>query len=505
MTTSLIRGKHVVCKVTGRESALVLDDAAIYQSGGKIVEVGPYAELVAKYQPDEILGSERTVVMPGMIDAHHHVGLTPFQLGSPDYPLELWFASRYAARSVDFYLDTLYSAFEQLESGITTVHHLTSRLGPASEWSEAAERVLKAYQHIGLRVTFSVMVRDQNRLVYGPDDDFISTLPPEIAGDVAEWLGGQTVPLDTYFNLMDDLWQRWEENTAERIRFQLTPANLHWCSDEALIALKRWAADHGTGMHVHTLESAYQRAYAQRRFGVSAVRHLEQIGFLGPDVTLGHGTWLTDDDIEILASTGTRVCHNPSSNLRLQSGIAPLNRLSERGIVTALGIDEAGINDDRDIWQEMRLALKLHRVPGIGTRVPTSPEVLRMATEHGALTTQFGAEIGTLEVGKAADMVLVDWDSIAAPYLDPSVPIVDALVHRGRPSGVQTVMVAGEVVLRDGKSTRLDKQAVMAELAASLNVPLTAAEERRREVAPRLMPHVAGFYDGWLDPVSSRE
>lgn len=498
MASSLVRGKHVICKVTGRDSALVLNDAAVYQQDGTIVDIGPYADLSAKYQPEESLGSDRIVVMPGMVDAHHHVGLTPFQLGSPDHPLELWFASRYAARSVDFYLDTLYSAFEQLESGITSVHHLTSRLGPATEWSAAADRVLKAYHDIGLRVTFSPMLRDQHRLVYGPDDEFVRSLPPEIAGDVGEWLGSQAVPLETYLDLMADLLARWGQNAAERTRFQLTPANLHWCSDEALVRLKAWAAEHNTGMHMHLLETAYQKAYAHRRFGASAVCHLERLGFLGPEVTLGHGTHLTDDDLETLAATGTRVCHNPSSNLRLQSGIAPLNRLSERGIVTALGIDEAGLNDDRDIWQEMRLALKLHRVPGIGARVPTSPEVFRMATEHGALTTQFGAEIGTLEVGKAADMVLVDWDSVAQPYLDPSVAVVDALVHRGRPAGVRTVIVAGEVVLRDGKSTRLDKDAIMQDLATSLSAPLTPAEERRREVAPLLMPHVARFYDGWL-------
>jgi cytosine/adenosine deaminase-related metal-dependent hydrolase len=505
VTRSLVRGRHVVCKITGRDSALVLDDAAVYQENGTIVEVGLFAELAATYQPDEILGSERQVVMPGLIDAHHHVGLTPFQLGSPDYPLELWFASRYAARNVDFYLDTLYSAFEHLESGVTTVHHLTSRLGPASDWAEAAEKVLKAYQDIGLRVTFSMMVRDQNRLVYGPDDAFVASMPAEIAGDVDAWLKSQTVPLDTYLHLMDELLQRWGGNGAERVRFQLTPANLHWASDETLLRLKAWSAERGTGMHIHVLETAYQRAYAYRRAGVSAVQHLDQIGFLGPEVTLGHGTWLSNDDIEILAATGTRVCHNPSSNLRLQSGIAPLNRLSERGIVTALGIDEAGINDDRDIWQEMRLALKLHRVPGIGARVPTASEILRMATEHGALTTQFGAEIGMLEPGKAADMVLIDWDSIAQPYLDPAVSVVDALVQRGRPAGVRTAIVAGEVVLRDGRSTRLDKAALMAELAASLRAPLTAAEQRRREVAPLLLPHVARFYDGWLNGVASGE
>ena len=495
MATSLVRGKHVVWKVTDRDSAVVLADAAVYQEDGKIVEVGPFADLTAKYQPDEIVGSDDLVVMPGMVDAHHHVGLTPFQLGSPDHPLETWFASRYAARTVDFYLDTLYSAFEQLESGITTVHHLTSRLGPAQSWPAAAERIIRAYQDIGLRVTYSMMVRDQNRLVYGDDATFVRSLPAEIASDVGEWLKSQSVPIELYIDLFDDLVSRF---TDERTRMQLTPANLHWCSDSALRRLKDLAAQYGTGMHMHLLETAYQNVYAQRRSGRSAVRHLQRLGFLGPEVTLGHGTWLTDDDIEILAQSGTKVCHNPSSNLRLQSGVAPLNRLLERGVTTALGIDEAGINDDRDIWQEMRLALKLHRVPGIGARVPTAPEVLRMATEHGALTTQFGTEIGTLEPGKAADMVLVDWDSVAFPYLDADVPVVDALVQRARPSSVRTVIVGGEVILRDGKSTRLDKQAIMEEFAASLRLPLTPAEQRRREVAPALLPHVARFYDGWL-------
>jgi cytosine/adenosine deaminase-related metal-dependent hydrolase len=496
VVSSLVRGKHVVCKVTGRDAAVVLDDAAVYQQDGTIVEIGAYADLATKYRPDEVVGSDHLAVMPGMVDAHHHVGLTPFQLGSPDHPLETWFASRFAARTVDFYLDTLYSAFEQLESGITTVHHLTSRLGPAQTWPASAERILKAYQDLGLRVTFSMMVRDQNRLVYGDDQAFVRSLPADIAGDVGEWLESQNVPIELFIDLFDDLVSRF---TDDRTRFQLTPANLHWCSDSALRRLKDLAAEYTTGMHMHLLETAYQRVYAQRRSGRSAVRHLHRLGFLGPEVTLGHGTWLTDDDIELLAESGTKVCHNPSSNLRLQSGIAPLNRLLERGVTTALGIDEAGINDDRDIWQEMRLALKLHRVPGIGARVPTAPEIFRMATEHGAMTTQFGSEIGTLEPGKSADMVLVDWESVAFPYLDADVPVVDALVQRARPGSVRTVIVGGEMILRDGKSTRLDKQAVLEELAASLRVPLTSAEQRRRDVAPVLLPHVARFYDGWLD------
>ena len=133
MALALIRGKYVICKIHSRTAADVLEDGAVVQRDGTILAVGPYAALAQQYQPDEIFGSAEHVVMPGLVNSHHHVGLTPFQLGSPDYPLELWFASRIAARSVDPYLDTLYSAFEMLASGITTVQHLHGvRIAPVS-------------------------------------------------------------------------------------------------------------------------------------------------------------------------------------------------------------------------------------------------------------------------------------------------------------------------------------------------------------------------------------
>src|SRR5215510_14531630 len=141
MPSSLIRGKYVVAKVTSRHEAQVIADGAVFQRDGVIVDVGPYATLVAHHQADEVLGSPDHVVVPGFVNGHHHVGLTPFQLGSPDYPLELWFASRMAARTVDPYLDTLYSAFEMLESGITTVQHLHGwRVGPIARVHAIAEQ-----------------------------------------------------------------------------------------------------------------------------------------------------------------------------------------------------------------------------------------------------------------------------------------------------------------------------------------------------------------------------
>ena len=503
MATSLIRGKYVICQVTSRTDAEVLVDGAVVQRDGIILDVGPYQDMAAKYQPDDVLGSAEHVIMPGLVNSHHHVGLTPFQLGSPDYPLELWFASRLGARPVDPYLDTLYSAFEMIASGITTVQHLHGwRIGPAARVLAVADKILQAYRDLGMRVSYSFALRDQNRLVYEADEQFLTRLPPSIATELAPWLQVQNMPYQDHLDIFTQLWERW--NTHERIRIQLAPANLHWCSDAALQALQTYATQYRVGMHMHLLETAYQKEYARRRTGTTAVRHLYNCGMLGPHMTLGHGVWLTADDIDIVAETGTMLCHNASSNLRLRSGVAPLNYFLARGVRVALGLDEAGINDDRDMLQEMRLVLRLHRIPGMAEVVPTAPQVLQMATEHGAQTTGFAQTIGTIAPGKAADLVVLDWHQMAYPYLDPGTSIVDAVVHRGKTSGIETVLVAGEPVLRDGQFTRINKDEVLADLAASLRVPLSPDEERRQQLARDIFPHVQHFYDGWLDE-SARE
>jgi 5-methylthioadenosine/S-adenosylhomocysteine deaminase len=494
VATSLVRGKYVICKVENRDAVQIIEDGAVFQREGIIVDVGRFDALSQKHRADEVLGSDQHVVLPGFVNSHHHVGLLAFQLGTPDLPLELWFASRYRKRDIDLYLDTLYAAFEMIESGITTVQHLHSRAnGPVARVHENATEILRAYGDIGMRVSYSYNIRDQNRLVYDADEKFLERLPADLAPDVAEALRAQTIPLEDYFSLFEQLYR--EHNHKERVRIQLAPANLHWCSDKALAMLRQYAAKYEVPLHMHLLETQYQKEYARRRSGGTAVAHLRDLEMLGPHMTLGHGVWLTEADIDSIAESGTRVCHNPSSNLRLRSGIAPLNALERRGVRVALGLDDCSINDDRSMLQEMRVALKVHRVPGMDENVPTAPQVLQMATEHGALTTPYGTSIGTLEAGKAADIVIMDWKHIAFPYLDDEVPVVDALVHLARTSGVETVLVGGEPILRDGTFTRVNKHDVLEAFAASLRVPLRPDELRRRELSKRLFPHVKKFYE----------
>lgn len=500
MPSSLIRGKYVVCKVRNRTEAEIVEDGAVFQRDGRIVDVGPYADLARKHQPDETLGSPNQVVLPGLINAHHHVGMTPVQLGSRDQPLELWFVTRLYGRAVDLYLDTLFSAFEMIESGVTTVQHLNGWIrNPLSNVRANIDRILKAYADIGMRASFTYGTRDQCRLVYQDDADFIASLPSDLAADLKTHLDAVTTPLDDQLALFEEL--RRDYAGRDRIGIQLSPMNLHWCSDHALERLSELSARTGAPMHMHIVESAYQKEYARRRTGGTAVAHLQKFGLLGPRMTMGHSVWLTEADIELVAATGTNICTNASSNLRLRSGIAPLNALERRGVTVAMGMDEAGINDDRDMLTEMHLLLHLHRTLGFDDSVPTPAQVLRIATENGARTTAFGDSIGTLEPGKGADMVLLDWRQIAEPFLDLShdLPLLDAIIYRAKSSGVDSVVVAGEAIYRDRRFTRVNKQDVLRDLARHLQRPMEPDELFRRSLSQRLFPHVKAFYDGYLD------
>ncbi|HZU89028.1 MAG TPA: amidohydrolase family protein [Stellaceae bacterium] len=500
MPSSLIRGLAIVTGPVDRRQWRQIADGAVLQRDGVIEEIGPFAELSERHPQVPVIGSGRHIVLPGFVNAHHHIGLTPVQHGSPDMPLELWFVTRLVMRRVDLYLDTLYSAFEMIASGITTVQHLHGWLpGDLAAVEAGANEVIRAYQDIGMRVSYSFAVRDQNRLVYRDDKEFTDSLPAELRPPLARHFARFPLSLADYGALFAHLHARYRDQ--ERVKIQLAPANLHWCSDQALTMLAEQAQRYDTPLHMHLVETPYQKEYARRRGGGTALDYIDRFGLLGPRLTLGHGVWLGEADLDRIAATGTHICHNCSSNFRLRSGLAPLNAFERRGINTAIGLDEAGINDDRDMLQEMRLVLRAHRVPGMDEEeVPSVGQVLRMATIGGALTTPFADRIGTLAVGKAADLVLIDRDRIAYPYLDPETPLLAAVIQRAKSDTVDLVMVAGEVIYEGGRFTRIDRAAALRELHQSLKRPLAADEIERRHLAKALLPHVRRFYAGYFDP-----
>jgi 5-methylthioadenosine/S-adenosylhomocysteine deaminase len=498
LTTTIVDADWILEGFADDDSPVVHNDAALVAIDGRVATIVPQDEARARFPGAPREGGKGRVAIPGLINAHHHIGTTPLQLGSPDHPLELWFASRLALRDVDPRLDTLHSAFEMIESGVTTVQHLHSRApGKPEEIVATGRRVLDAYREIGMRASYSMALRDQNRLVYEDDAAFVARLPDELRAPMRAYFERFTLPLGDQKSVFEALLSA--VAGERRLAVQVAPANLHWLSDAALTLAGDLSARHGLPMHMHLLETPYQKAYAAKRTGGSALAHVHRFGLTGPRLTIGHGVWMTEADIELCAATGTHVCHNCSSNFRLKSGVAPVNRFLARGIPVALGMDEAGINDDRDMLQEMRLALRVHREPGIDAPHPSPSRILRMATERGAATTPFGGRIGRLAPGCEADIVLFDWNEVTRPYQNPDIPPIDVLVQRAKTAAVKTVMVAGETVYRDGVFTRVDKAAVFDEIAARFARPLTPAETKRRQLARAVFPHVRAFYDGYLD------
>lgn len=493
---TLVRGAQVLSGFDADGGARSIEDGAVLVEKGLVKAVGSFADLRAAHADAEILGNGREVVLPGLVNAHHHVGLTPLMLGSPDMPLELWWITRLGLKAVDPYLDTLYSAMEMIGSGVTTVTHIQGWVrGGLERVSASANRVLDAYETIGMRASYCFAVREQERLVYMDDEAFCETLPEGLRGRMGRVYADLRLTLDEHMQLFETLHRT---RRSDRIGVQLAPGNLHWCSDAGLQTIADHSRRHDVPMHIHLVETAYQREYAYRRTGRSALAHLDHLGLLNERLTIGHGTWLSEADLDRMAGTGACICHNCSSNFRLRSGIAPVNAMRRRGIPIAIGIDEAGINDDRDMLLEMRMVLRAHRTPGMEDDVPSPAEVLRMATLGGAATTAFRGRIGRLEPGAAADLILIDQDRVRYPYLDPEISWLDALVQKARPEHVRTVMVGGEVLYSQGRFTRVDRDAVLGEIHRDLHRALSPDEEERRALAREVLPLVKAFYDRYV-------
>jgi cytosine/adenosine deaminase-related metal-dependent hydrolase len=498
----ILHARWLVTGIADRNTPQIIDDGAMLVRDGAIVVTGSLDE-VLRLSPDaELRSYPDHAMLPGFVNSHHHLGVTPVQLGVPDMPLELWWAARIPMRRVDLYLDTLYSAFEMIASGVTTVQHIQGWIGGGYDAIRTgATKVLDAYRSIGMRASYCYAVREQNRIAYEADAAFCARLPQDLGEGLAAILKSQAIPFSDFLRLFDELTAG---NAGQKLtRIQLAPANLHWCSDESLVALNDKSRAAGVPMHMHLLETAYQKEYARRRSGKSAVKHIYDLGILGPHMTLGHGVWMTEADIEIMADTGTCLCHNCSSNFRLRSGVAPVNPFAAKGVTVALGLDEAGINEDRDMLQEMRLVLRAHRTPGMDDSVPTATQVLGMATEAGAKTTPFAGQIGRLEAGRLCDAVLINWKTATYPYQDPGVSMVDALIQRAKTQSVDAVYIGGELVYEGGRFLKIDRAAILAEIADNLARPPTADDLARRELSLGILPYIKDFYAGYLPATAS--
>jgi 5-methylthioadenosine/S-adenosylhomocysteine deaminase len=409
-----------------------------YQTVDVRISQGRIAAIQSQLEPiGTLVNGHNKLLLPGFINAHTHSSEL-WQRGIiPPLPLELWLVSLYEFSPLDpeqVYLSAVGTAVETLLSGGTTVvDHLV--LIPGRELETVAAAV-RGYRETGIRAYIGPLIQDQELICSIPIGTNATAPVP----------GNQTTELVlSYFLEMVQQFHRPEDG----IHIMAAPTGMQLCTDALFAGAVEISDRYNLCRHSHLLETKAQKILAQEKYGESAVRHLQKLGFLGAQTSLAHCVWLDQAEIDILAETESTVVHNPLSNLRLGSGIAPLLGYQAAGVNVTFGCDGASSNDSQDLLEAIKIGSILHSVTDFEYRRWITPrQAVKMASLGGAKGLGIADQVGSLEVGKDADLVLYDLTTLSLlPRTDPI-----GLLVLGRPvQAVDSVWVRGDRVVLEGK------------------------------------------------------
>jgi 5-methylthioadenosine/S-adenosylhomocysteine deaminase len=427
--------------------------------------------------------------MPGLINAHIHSN-EGFQQGAYDnLPLEVWLGESYPPfgfpvhTAREYYLRTMLAAVESIRAGVTTVQDDYVH-PPASR--DAYDAALQAYSDIGIRAWFAVDMWDVGLFDCLPY--MRELIPPTLQ---AEIVALPMVSAQEQIDLFQDVFARWHGRDG-RTRIIIAPCGPQRCSDGLLREIGALCERHDIPIHSHTLETRLQAVHSRMRWGKTAVQHFEELGLLTPRLSLVHAIWLTDGDIERVAKAGASVVHNPLSNLKLGSGICPVRRLLDAGINVALGTDGLATSDTADLIEAIRAASLIHKTgtPDYDDWVGAA-EVFRMATLGGARSGLMDREVGSLEIGKRADLILLDRDAWGfVPLTDP----VRQLAFSVTSEAVKTVIIDGRIVMRDRRILTIDESALRNEIADAARRYVRDNGPVMETGARKLAPYLKAMY-----------
>jgi 5-methylthioadenosine/S-adenosylhomocysteine deaminase len=443
----------------------------------------------------ERVDCSRLAVVPGMVNAHNHSNENWMRGRFDNLPLEPWMLFSYPALAGpaqsprEIYVRTMLGAIEMLRSGATTVVDFVYELAGFTD--ESIEAVVQAYRDAGLRALVVLGMGDR---AYHETVVLEHGLVP---ADLLQELEAERPPT----------WSDWEALTRraverfhapdEGISIGLGPSGPQRCTDEMLSGCAALADELGLPIHIHVLETRMQAVTGRRMYGRTLPEHLNAIGFLGPRVNFEHGIWLTAADIALVADAGVTVVHNPVSNMKLGSGISPVPELLRAGVTVALGTDGMSSNDGNDMYATLKIAGLLHKLweidyaEWLGAR-----EAWQMATAGGAAAAGAHDELGRIEAGRRADLVLLDLDScVFTPLNDP----LNHVVFSSATQAVRATIVGGRWVLRDGALTGIDEQAILAE-ARELGQSVLSRHDEAFTQAQRLLEPLRA---GWLSTLAT--
>ena len=396
-------------------------------------------------QADRVLECAGKIVLPGLVSAHTHLtGM--FQRGLWDETsFESWSRKSsatekaFGASPKDLYLIHSAACIELIRHGVTTVLNMFTI--PPRDSEACVDSAWRALSDSGIRGILALSFKDQS-----PDD-------PDIATDAP--VG------DSWIDLARDVARR-SSGSEFRLSLMLAPSAPQRCSDPLLARCKEMAADLGVGIHTHLAETSRHAETGRQLYGKPIVNHLEEIGFLGPDVSMAHSIWLEDEELDILKRHDVKIVHNPSSNMKLGSGVARVKKMLARGLAVGLGADSVNAATVYSIFEQMKLAVLLPRTHWGSDDWILPAEALQMGTLGGAKVALLDGSIGSIEEGKKADLAILN----PSVFLQPPNDLISELALCENGSSVESVFVDGRSVMLERKMTWVDEETILAEFAS---------------------------------------
>jgi 5-methylthioadenosine/S-adenosylhomocysteine deaminase len=450
---------------------------------GRIVSLSPLS--VEDLQPS----TSHLLALPAISNAHDHGrGLPTLSFDAPDETLETWLPTlSYEPRTDPYVLATVAFA-RMVESGICATNHCHNTLDSERLFNEA-EALSRAARDVGIRVAFAVAFVEQNFHVYGNIEKLLALLPYEDHAAIIGW----STKLKAMINETMVVFNRITSLEHDFFRVQFGPVGPQWLCDETLAVIAKLSAESGRRIHMHLLETNWQREWADTQYSQKGMLdHLDKLGLLSPRLTVAHGVHLTEADCKILAERQVIVSVNTSSNLRLRSGVAPVRLFQHANVRFGLGLDGMSFDDDWDMLKELRLFWHLQRGFG-GEKVLNEADLFDAACVTGRKTIVDDSG-GRLNVGAPADIIILDVRRMMQDRVRPSSPnnMLSLLLSRMSKKDIVKVIIAGRTIVSDGKCVTVDLPALNEQLLAEARANASSMDDNGR--IERLRTAVDKFY-----------
>jgi 5-methylthioadenosine/S-adenosylhomocysteine deaminase len=410
----------------------VLQGSVVIENG-RIAAIESSASLSASGF-DEVIDGQDRVLLPGFVQTHIHLCQTLFRGAADDLPLIDWLKQRVWPMEAAHTSESLYAS---ARLGIAELIKGGTTCALTMETVNHTDAVFQAVEESGFRATVGKCMMDAG-------EDVPIELNEATEDSIAESLL---------------LLKRWHGAANGRIRYCFAPRFAVSCSQELLERVAELSRTHGVLIHTHASENREEIAIVEKLTGKRNVHYLYSVGLTGQHIVLAHCVHLNESEMAMLQSSGTHVAHCPSSNLKLASGIARVSEMLERGISVSLGADGAPCNNRLDIFTEMRMAALLQKVLHGSQSLPALT-ALQMATLNGARAMGLEDQIGSIETGKRADLVLLNLNSL---HTTPKFDLVSAVVYAAETSNVETVIIDGQVVMRKRELLTMNESDVLLE------------------------------------------